>query len=176
MGGLGLEPDRSQDQIDQHQQPAAWANRIFAVVAKWQKICETVTERKGQGREMWHCNDWRFINIIDNNMLYIVVHACSRHTGDKNRWTTIPIAPPCSIFLYGPPQKLFFIKNGFLSVQFPSSKKVFCEFNLLQWKVLWLSAACAFCQSVRMYTQAVWLDCVCVPGIIRIHINLYFIY
>lgn len=34
MGGLGLEPDRSQGQIDQYQQPAAWANRIFAVVAK----------------------------------------------------------------------------------------------------------------------------------------------
>lgn len=34
MGGLSLELDRSQRQIDQYQQPAARANRIFAAVAK----------------------------------------------------------------------------------------------------------------------------------------------
>jgi len=34
MGDLGLEPDRSQGQIDQHQQAAAETDRIFAVEAK----------------------------------------------------------------------------------------------------------------------------------------------
>lgn len=62
---------------------------------------------------------------------------------------------PARSFFIDPLKSVFSLKNGFLSVQFPSSKKVLCEFNLLQWKVLWLSAACAFCQSVRMYTQAV---------------------
>lgn len=49
----------------------------------------------------------------------------------------------------------FFHENVFLICPISSFKEALCEFNLLQWKVLWLSAACAFFQGMCVcgYTQ-----------------------
>lgn len=130
MGGLSLELDRFQHQIDQYQQPAAWANRIFAAVAKWQResVRQEEEEKKKNSDRGSECGT---INSSEIDKYYMKTIWAAAHGGVSLQMTRAGErrTPPRSACVL---PTTFFHENLFLICPISSFKEALCEFNLLQ--------------------------------------------
>lgn len=143
MGGLGLEPDRSLGQIERLLGPTGYL-LLWRNDSEGKSPSETPgkSDRRGEYDTINRRIDKSYIYIfIDIHTHTSTIWAAVRVRDDQEQVSLVSSALP---LFYTLPRRLLSWKCVSYLSNFPSFKEASCEFNLLQEKVLWLSAACAF--------------------------------